>query len=1284
MSRSPTCLVLFLATLGACGGNDGNDEPGPAGAGVRIVAGPAASTNQTTAELRVECDVAGCVIECRLDTAAFADCSPVVTYQDLADGMHRFEARAADATGAPASRDWSVDTAAPSVSITERPRDPTNESTTTFGFECDEATCAFACALDGDAFATCASPATFPDLADGEHTLTVRATDAVGNVGAEVTDTWVVDTVAPIVTLTAAPDDPTNDSDATFTFECSEGACTTSCELDGGGPAPCVSPTSFSGLADGEHTLTVRGTDPAGNVGTAASRTWVVDTIAPVVTFTSFPPDPTNQVAAVLEVACNESVCTLACSLDDAPFAICTSPVTYSALAPGSHRVAVRATDSATNTGAPAIYTWTIDLDPPTTTIASGPPSYDNQSSATFVFSADEPATFACRVTGGAWSSCSSPFSSSALPDGVQTLEVRATDLAGNGEVTPPVWTWTIDTGAMPTLATLFPASGTVGLPLILEGAGFGANQGTRWISVAGQLVEVKSWSDRYIVVVVPLGLPAGLVDVVVEPYASATLPYRVVPWIHTIEPRVLAPGDTLWATGASFGDVNGAGSVGFGAATIDDWSDTVVQLQAPAFVPGGRIHVQLTTAAGEPSNRFPVTARGNDVWIPLDDTPSPRSDHTAVWTGTEMIVWGGISGNVTAIGTGSRYDPVTDSWAPTSDSGAPSPRYRHTAIWTGTEMIVWGGANSYPVAGGRYDPVTDTWQATSTSGAPIGRYDHTAIWTGSEMIVWGGVALTVGYLDSGGRYDPATDTWTSTSTTDAPEERIEHTAVWTGNRMIVWGGGGNLALQASGASYDPGTDLWTALPVTGAPPARKSHSAVWTGTEMIVWGGYGTNFRLNSGGRYDPAAGTWTTTSTTNAPSARALHTGIWTGSKMIIWAGDASASTVNTGGTYDPALGTWTSTSTAGAPARRHSHTAVWTGTEMIVWGGDGFDVDIGGRYVPATDGWTSTAAVAHRGSTEQAAVWTGSEMIVWGGASSNAGLRYDPITDTWTSTSLVGATISRSGQSAVWTGSEMIIWGGRINGAPLHSGARYSPVTDTWASTTTVGAPTARSHHVAVWTGTEMIVWGGHGTGYQLTGARYSPATDSWTSTSTASAPAGRHRASAVWTGSEMIVWGGFDGAYVNTGGRYTPSSDAWTSTATSGAPVPRMRHTAVWTGDEMIVWGGYSGAFFRSGGRYVPASNSWTSTPTIGAPTARAGHTAVWTGTEMIVWGGDTGAPPFVSYVATGARFATGTATWTDTPVAGAPAGRSDHTAVWTGSEMIIWGGGPDAPGGKYTP
>src|SRR5207248_601814 len=134
----------------------------------------------------------------------------------------------------------------------------------------------------------------------------------------------------------------------------------------------------------------------------------------------------------------------------------------------------------------------------------------------------------------------------------------------------------------------------------------------------------------------------------------------------------------------------------------------------------------------------------------------------TAVWTGSEVIVWGGhvygLGGGMR--GTGSRYDPLSDTWSDVSTAGAPDPRWRHTAVWTGSRMIVWGGddANGTYFNDGRsYDPVTDTWALINYPNALALRSNHSAVWTGTEMIVWGGENGNT-YFQNGERYNPATD----------------------------------------------------------------------------------------------------------------------------------------------------------------------------------------------------------------------------------------------------------------------------------------------------------------------------------------------------------------------------------------------------------------------------------------------------------------------------------------------------------------------------------------------
>jgi len=85
------------------------------------------------------------------------------------------------------------------------------------------------------------------------------------------------------------------------------------------------------------------------------------------------------------------------------------------------------------------------------------------------------------------------------------------------------------------------------------------------------------------------------------------------------------------------------------------------------------------------------------------------------------MIVWGGWNGFLQ--NNGKRYDPATDTWTAVQSFGVPFARAAHTAVWTGSEMIIWGGSVAGMGAhnsGGRYNPVTDTWTDTSYTGVPM------------------------------------------------------------------------------------------------------------------------------------------------------------------------------------------------------------------------------------------------------------------------------------------------------------------------------------------------------------------------------------------------------------------------------------------------------------------------------------------------------------------------------------------------------------------------------------
>lgn len=338
------------------------------------------------------------------------------------------------------------------------------------------------------------------------------------------------------------------------------------------------------------------------------------------------------------------------------------------------------------------------------------------------------------------------------------------------------------------------------------------------------------------------------------------------------------------------------------------------------------------------------------------------RSSNSAVWTGKELIVFGGEGMNV-SFGDGARFNLAENSWRPLSNKCGKNKLEEHTghsAVWTGKEMIIWGGFrgsygnNTNLNDGACYDPIEDSWRLASTINAPSPRFDHSAVWTGHEMLIWGGYtdsharysgAATDAAVNTGGKFNPETNTWKTISSDGAPSPRFGNVALWTGSHMIIWGGFNSREALGDGAIYDPLTDAWKPISLERAPQPRTWAIAVWDGKEMIVWGGSPRDKEYyRDGARYNPQTDAWTPISSENTPKGRVLTKGVWTGKEMLLWGGvnDSDVTGLNdenrylsSGGVYNPAKDLWRSIPVLNGPSGRLT-SGVWTGKGLLIFGG------------------------------------------------------------------------------------------------------------------------------------------------------------------------------------------------------------------------------------------------------------------------------------------------------------------------------------------------------------
>jgi hypothetical protein len=393
---------------------------------------------------------------CSLNNAAFATCTSPKTYgstsSPLANGSYTFKVEASDKNGhlsSPASYSWVVDrTAPPAPSITAKPSNPTSSTSASFSFSDSEAGVSFLCNLDGAAYATCASPVSYSNLALGSHSFFVEAKDAAGNVSTATSYTWQV--VPPTPTITAKPANPTNVTSASFSFTDTLAGVTYVCALDTATFTACASPQSYPGpLAQGSHTFQVKAVSGSSQ-SAAASYTWTIDTTPPPTPSIIYKPASlSNTTSPTFAFSDSESGVSYLCKLDGGAYLACSNPVTYSGLSQGSHSFSVEAKDAAGNVSAPtATYPWTIDsIPPPVPVLTYMPDDPNGDGIAAFDWTESESGTtFQCSIENGKFTDCPpgeghmARYILDVSNDGTHQFAVRAYDAAGNFGETGYSW----------------------------------------------------------------------------------------------------------------------------------------------------------------------------------------------------------------------------------------------------------------------------------------------------------------------------------------------------------------------------------------------------------------------------------------------------------------------------------------------------------------------------------------------------------------------------------------------------------------------------------------------------------------------------------------------------------------------------------------------------------------------------------------------------------------------------------------------------------------------------
>jgi hypothetical protein len=561
-----------------------------------------------------------------------------------------------------------------------------------------------------------------PTLSSGTHAITATATDVAGNTGpASSAQTIVVDTTAPTVAISAPASGSFGSSttpSVSFSVTDANPSASSECKVDAGSFVSCTTGYSTPTLTSGSHTVTVRHTDLAGNVG-SSSTTFTVDNLAPTVTIlgpTEGQYTPDSSVGVYFEILDDNASATSSCSVDSGPATSCTSPFTTASLSDGPHSVSVSHTDQAGNT-ATATSNFIVDTDAPNPPVITGKPANPSGSTdAEFTFTGDEVgARFTCSIDGSGGSTCSSPIDYSSLAEGSHQFIIWQIDLAGNATATS--YSWVVDTTP--------PAAPTV------NGPNAHTNNPESTVSYAGSpdTVELRcSFNGGAYApcATSPLSLgelPDGNYTFAVQAYdAAGNSSTSTISWeIDTVAPG--APTITSGPTGsvpspdAEFA-FTGAEPGGIFRCSID--SQPAVTCTSPFDVPGlsdgtYTFRVRQVDAAGNPG---PQSTRTWTVDTTPPATPSVGGPASPSGQTSATINFSDSESGVTfqCQVDGGSYAPCVDPLSLTGLSDGP-----HTV-----------NVRAYDDAGNGSAPGTFTWTVDHTlftadiSGAPSGVVNST------------------------------------------------------------------------------------------------------------------------------------------------------------------------------------------------------------------------------------------------------------------------------------------------------------------------------------------------------------------------------------------------------------------------------------------------------------------------------------------------------------------------------------------------------------------------------
>jgi hypothetical protein len=236
-----------------------------------------------------------------------------------------------------------------------------------------------------------------------------------------------------------------------------------------------------------------------------------------------------------------------------------------------------------------------------------------------------------------------------------------------------------------------------------------------------------------------------------------------------------------------------------------------------------------------------------------------------AVWTGSQMILWGGSTAAGAVMQSGGLYDLGTNQWTPIATTGSAPQTIGLAAVWAGSlGMLTFGGADASKVILSVYQylPATNHWAKYKdiNPGGFVARKDAYVAWVNGKMVIWGGRTFANAPVSTGVLFDPVQKTWTVLPAPPAaagPRAAVQYEAGWIGrsgtSAYLLGGVTTGTSVAQNGIAVDTTSSTWTLIPAWDPAGEHRSGVGAWTGNEFVVWGGTNAGQPELNGSRWLP-----------------------------------------------------------------------------------------------------------------------------------------------------------------------------------------------------------------------------------------------------------------------------------------------------------------------------------------------------------------------------------------------------------------------------------------------